>query len=170
MTGRRTACRCWIAFLLLVLLPACYSYVPLESGEPRVGEDVRLHLVEPEEGASASPVGTTDERTLTGLVVYSRADSLTLSRSAASARNVEVGSAALRDTLTLSRSSIRRIEHSRIDAARTAIMTGLGAGAIAAAVYLVANSTLDDSSAGGGSGGTPRNSVTVPVRIPLDIP
>lgn len=170
MTSHQRNCRSSIAFLLLVLLPGCYSYTPLETGEPRVGQDVQVHLAEPGGSDSPSPAPATGGRTLSGLVVSSRADSLTLSMSGGGAWNSQVGSAALRDTLTLARSSIRQIDLNRVDPVRTTIMAGLGAAAVTAAVILVANSSPDNSSGSGGPGGTPRNSVTIPVRIPLSFP
>lgn len=156
-----------VALLLALLLPACYSYVPLESGDPKAGQDVRVHLTDRAEREVGYGMGAGDDTWLTGLVLRSGGDSLTLS--ASGEWQPGVASAFRRDTVTLARSHIRSIDRSEMDATRTAILAGLGVGAVAAAVILVANANPDGSGAGGG-GGTPRNSEVPFVQIPLRIP
>ena len=160
-----------VALLLLLLLPACYSYRPLETGSPRVGDDVRIHLTE--EGARAAGATRTSEGgsgpSVTGLVVSSQGDAVTLSTRGERYLRSGVGSAVYRDTLTLAGPEIRQIERNELDAARTAVLAGLGAGAVAAAVILVINADPSGSSGIGGGGG-PRASLEVPIRIPIGAP
>lgn len=159
-----------LALLLVPLLPACYSYVPLESGSPRAGDDVRVHLTE--EVHSGPTVARLDEQGdpyVRGLVLGSRSDSLTLSVRSEAARRTGVGFPVLRDTLTLAGSEIRRIDRNQLDALRTTVLAGLGAGAVATAVILVINADPSGSS-GIGDGGGPRAAVQIPIRIPVGAP
>lgn len=160
-----------VALLLLLLLPACYSYRPLETDSPRAGDDVRIHLTE--EGARAAAATRASETGsgayVTGLVLRSEGDAVTLSTRGERYLRSGVGSAAYRDTLTLSGPEIRQIERNELDAARTAVLAGLGAGAVAAAVILVINADPSGSSGVSGGGG-PRASVEIPIRIPLGLP
>lgn len=168
---RHHASRRAIALLLLVALPACYSYVPLESGSPRAGDDVRVHLTEASTRGSSLASGMDDEGRpfVTGLVLRTLNDSLTLAIDGADARYSGVGSPFLRDTLTLAGSEIRQIERSELDALRTAVLAGLGAGAVATAVILVINASPSGSGGIGGGGG-PRASVEIPISLPLGTP
>lgn len=170
MTGRELPRRA-VALSLAMLLPACYSYVPLESGTPQAGDDVRVHLTE--EGARATAAsrasGDGDGPFVTGLVLRTRADALTLSTRGERYLRSGVGSASLRDTLTLTAAEIRRIDRNELDAARTAVLAGLGVGAVATAVILVINADPSGSS-GIGDGGGPRASVEIPIRIPVGVP
>lgn len=160
-----------VALLLVVLLPACYSYVPLETGSPTTGDDVRVHLTEEATRASAAirRSGDGSGGFVTGLVLRASGDALTLSTRGERYMRSGVGSASLRDTLTLTAPEIRQIERNELDAARTAVLAGLGVGAVAAAVILVANANPSGSS-GIGNGGGPRASLEIPIRIPLGVP
>jgi len=160
--GRRT-----VSFLLLVLLPACYSYVPLESGGPNVGQDVQIHVAE---GSSQAGLAR-DDGTITGMVLRSWADSITVSRKRAGSSHTGVGSDVLRDTVTLSRAEISEIDGSRLDAGRTAVLVALGAGVIAGAVVLVANANPNNSTGGGGPGtGRMSRGGGLGFKIPIHIP
>ena len=169
MTRHRVLRRA-VALLLVILLPACYSYVPLESGSPRTGDDVRVHLAE-EANRGSTRVALDEENGpfVTGLVLRSRSDSLTLSVRGQAARHSRVGYPALRDTLTLAGSEIRRIDRNQLDVLRTTVLAGLGAGAVATAVILVINAN-PSGSGGIGDGGGPRAAVEIPIRIPLGAP
>lgn len=164
MTTSTFVCRRGIALALLALLPACYSYVPLETG-PTVGQDVRVHLTDEGRGQPGVRGSATSEGTIDGLVLRSEPDSLTLSTSLRAWRNAATGG--VRDTLTLPASSVSRIDVSRLDKPRTFVLAALGAGAIAAVVILVAHSDLTNSGGGGGGGG---GNFSQGIRIPLTIP
>ncbi|HKK26613.1 MAG TPA: hypothetical protein VKB18_00890 [Gemmatimonadota bacterium] len=163
MTTSTFVCRRGIALALLVLLPACYSYVPLETG-PTAGQDVRVHLTDEGRGQPGVQGSATSEGTIDGLVLRSKPDSVTLSTSSRAWRTAAAGA---RDTLTLATSSVSRIDVSRLDKPRTFVLAALGAGAIVAAVILVAHSDLTNTGGGGGGGG---GNLHQGIRIPLTIP
>lgn len=154
-----------------MLLPACYSYAPLESEPPRAGDDVRVHVTEGAAHAS-SLTGEADGQDgpfVTGTVIGTRNDTLALSVQGGGAGHPSVGWSGFRDTLTLAGSDIRRIDRNRLDALRTTVLVGLGAGAVAAAVILVANAN-PGLGGGLGGGGTPRATLELPIRVPLGAP
>lgn len=158
-----------LAVLFLFLLPACYSYVPLKSGEPQVGQDVQVHFTK--EGAREKnvPIPANGDATLEGLVLRNLGDSITLA-SKASYREGHFATGFDRDTLTVAMSSLSEIDQSQIDAGRTAVLIGLGAGAIALAVILVANANPANSGPPSGGGGKGVTSQGFGIRIPIGIP
>jgi len=162
-----TVLRRALAALLVLTLAACYSYVPLESGRPRAGQDVEVHLKEDAGGEAAALRG--DDGSVRGLVLRADSDRLTLSRSRKGARHTAVGATTLRDTVTIPTSGIERIDRSRIDVGRTALVAALGAGAVATAIILVINASPGGGT-GGGGGGTGKFQQGLGIRIPLNIP
>ncbi len=161
MNARRST-RTAVALLLLGALPACYSYVPLESGaSPKVGQDVRVLV------RSSADDGDGGENSIDGLVLGTEGGTLRLAVHPGRA-DPAAYSVITRDTLSVQMSDVTSIERHKLDAGRTALLIGLGAAGIAAAVIAVANSNPSNSA--GGTGSRPRNSQGALIRIPLTIP
>jgi len=156
-----------VALALLAALPACYSYVPLESGQPQVGQEVRVHVTGASSDDGAGSGGAVGEKTVDGVVLGNQDGLLRLSVHPGR-EEAQLYSVNRRDTVSVPLADVTLVERHKLDAGRTAVLLGIGAAGIAAAVIAVANANPSNSA--GGGGGRPKNSQGLTIRIPVSIP
>lgn len=140
-----------VALLLLLAFAACYSYVPVEDGTVKRGDEVRIST---RPDAAASEAREDEGRIdLQGVVVTSSQDSLVLWRRPVirgTTRIEEVG----RDTLAVALSGIGSIERSELDGVKTVGLVVGSLGVIAGFAVLVSNAEGGGTGDfGGGDGG-----------------
>lgn len=140
-----------VALLLLLAFPACYSYVSVEDGMVKRGDEVRLST---RPDAAASEPGEEDGRIdLQGVVVTRSQDSLVLWRRPLlrGATRVEEVS---RDTVAVALSGIGSIERSELDGVKTVGLVVGSLGVIAGFAVLASNAEGGGTGDfGGGDGG-----------------
>lgn len=158
MTRQPTGPRRALLVALVLAVPACYSYVPVETSSVERGDDVRAEVRDARAGPGTASAG----RRLEGLVVRRSPDTLTLSVPLRGIRSNAAQSAVGRDTVALAFSDLGGIERSKLDAVKTGGLVLGVAGLVGGAALLVSNAEGSSAGDGGGGGGS-RLGIQVPI-------
>lgn len=150
-----------MAGALALLVTACYTYEPVETGPPDAGTEVRVGLSEPLAEDLARRTGREVEG-VEGRVVRSSADSFAVSVSPLAPRGYDPYGLR-RDTLAFAFSDVRQVERQELDTGKTLLLVG---GAVAGAALLF--TLMLDSEGGGPLNGGGGNQADVRVfAVPL---
>lgn len=155
-----------VAFVLSLILTACYAYSPVEDAPPDAGSEIRLR-VSPETGdrlVRESFLFRERPEILEGQLVERTASQLRLRISRPARRDFVAGGRS-RDTVSLDVDQVSEVETKSLETGKTAALAGgVTAGLVATGALL-----LQGGGSGGGvpdgDGGEPL-SITVPIPLP----
>ena len=142
-----------------LLLAACYTYTPIESGVARPGASVRARVTPSASGRIGPLIGATDARLVIGTLVENNDGALIVEVATIVPADAGTGIQALHQRVSIARSDLVELETRTLDRARTAAVTG-------AAVIVVGGGALRSFKGNGSSEGQPTGGST-DLRISL---
>jgi hypothetical protein len=111
----------------LPFLAACYTYAPIESATVQPGMSVRARISAATAEQIEPLLGTTDARSLSGVVVGNARDTLIMEVPTTAKTLVGRSMQTLKQRVTIPRSAVLELEQSRLDRVRTTAVAGAAA-------------------------------------------
>ena len=149
-----------LALLVTVVIPACYTYAPVEPGNIQPGVGVRARVSGAAADRLAPLLGTSNPRLVDGRLVDTRADTIIVEVPTVIQASIGGSVETLHQRISIPRSELVELETRRLDRLRTAAIAG-GVAVVLGAVVLGALG--DDPGSNGPPGPGGGNDARVPM-------